>query len=223
MKVLIVEDERKVASLLRVGLSEHGFAVDVVHSGTAGLKSALKSTYDVIVLDVLLPGMNGFEVLAKLRENKNTTPVLLLTALGEVQDKIKGLNLGGDDYLTKPFDFDELLARINALVRRSGVNTDEVLSAGNLVLDKKTHRVKRDGRDVELTTKEFQLLVFLLEHKNQIITRAMISQHVWDIAFDTGTNVIDVYINYLRRKIDRDTDTKLIQTIRGIGYMLSDP
>lgn len=223
MKVLIVEDERKVASLLRIGLSEHGFVVDVVHSGNSGLTSAIKGGYDVIVLDVLLPGINGFEVLAKLRENRNTTPVLLLTALGEVQDKIKGLNLGGDDYLTKPFDFDELLARINALVRRSGVNTDEMLSAGDLVLDKKTHRVKRDGKDIELTTKEFQLLVFLLEHKNQVITRAMISQHVWDIAFDTGTNVIEVYINYLRRKIDRDTDTKLIQTIRGVGYMLSDP
>jgi heavy metal response regulator len=223
MRILVVEDERKVADFVSRGLSEAGHAVDVEYDGLQGLRRAGSESYDLIILDVMLPGMDGFDILEQLRSEGCPSRVLLLTALEQTQDKIRGLNLGADDYLTKPFDFEELIARINALLRRGVQVQHDRYEVGDLALDIRTQVVTRGGRRIELTHREFMLLRYLFENRDQVITRTMIARQVWNLGYETGTNVIDVYINYLRRKIDDGFDRKLIQTVRGQGYRFGDP
>jgi len=221
--ILIVEDEKKVASFLQRGLAAEHYEVDVVHDGDAGLERALETDYDLVVLDVMLPGRDGLAVLRELRARRRLVPVLLLTARGGVADKVSGLDLGADDYLTKPFAFEELLARVRALLRRGAPATPPTLSCADLVLDPATHNVTRADRKIELTAREYALLEFFLRNTGRVLSRAVIAQRVWGLHFDTLTNVIDVYVNYLRRKIDTDSEPKLLHTVRGTGYVLRAP
>jgi heavy metal response regulator len=220
MRILLVEDDRKVASFIRKGLSEEGYAVDVAHDGEAGLFMGLDRLHDVIVLDVMLPGKPGFQVLRELRQAKVTTPVLLLTARDAVEDKVQGLDAGADDYLTKPFAFAELLARVRALLRRGKAAQAPALQVADLILDPAARTVKRGGGTIPLTNREFALLEYFLRNPGRVLTRTMIAEHVWDYSFDAGTNVIDVYVNYLRKKVDAGRELKLIHTVRGVGYVL---
>jgi len=220
MKILIVEDEKKIASFIKRGLTEEGYIVNTAYDGLEALNATLKNEYDLIVLDIMLPKMDGIELCLSLRKNNFKNPILMLTAKDQLEDKIKGLDSGADDYLTKPFAFEELLARIRALLRKSNNQISNILKVEDLEMDLITHKVKRGDKEIALTLKEFTLLEFLMRHPNQIITRNMIAEHVWDINFDTGTNIIDVYINYLRKKIDTEGKKKLIHTIRGRGYMI---
>jgi heavy metal response regulator len=220
MRILLVEDDRKVASFIRKGLTEEGYAVDVAHDGEAGLFMGLDRLHDVIVLDVMLPGKPGFQVLRELRQAKVTTPVLLLTARDAVEDKVQGLDAGADDYLTKPFAFVELLARVRALLRRGKAAQAPALQVADLILDPATRTVKRGGGTIPLTNREFALLEYFLRNPGRVLTRTMIAEHVWDYSFDAGTNVIDVYVNYLRKKVDAGREPKLIHTVRGVGYVL---
>jgi heavy metal response regulator len=222
MRILLVEDEKKVASFIRRGLEAEGHPVDVVHDGDAALARALEEDYALLVLDVMLPGRDGLSVLRALRASGRRTPVLLLTARGAVADKVAGLDGGADDYLAKPFEFAELLARVRALLRRGG-SAPTVLTVADLTLDPATRTVTRGGRRIELTAREHALLDYLLRNTGRVLSRAMIAQHVWGVSFDTFTNVIDVYVNYLRRKIDADFQPKLIHTVRGAGYVLREP
>ncbi|MBI2842352.1 MAG: response regulator transcription factor [Armatimonadetes bacterium] len=220
MRVLLVEDEEKVASFIRNGLREEGYAVDVVYDGQDGLDMAESFDYDVIVLDLMLPGRSGLDVLTKLRQDRITTPVMVLTAKDSIQDKVKGLDSGCDDYLTKPFSFDEFLARMRALLRRCHDRSATNLVVADLVLDPVSHKATRDGKPLNLTAKEYALLEYLMRNAGRVISRAQIAEHVWDISFDTFTNVIDVHINHLRRKVDGEYEKKLIQTVRGMGYTI---
>ena len=220
MRILLVEDDRKVASFIRKGLTEEGYAVDVAHDGEAGLFMGLDRLHDVIVLDVMLPGKPGFQVLRELRQAKVTTPVLLLTARDAVEDKVQGLDAGADDYLTKPFAFAELLARVRALLRRGKAAQAPALQVADLILDPAARTVKRGGGTIPLTNREFALLEYFLRNPGRVLTRTMIAEHVWDYSFDAGTNVIDVYVNYLRKKVDAGREPKLIHTVRGVGYVL---
>ena len=220
MRILLVEDERKVASFIRKGLTEEGYAVDLAHDGDTGLLMGLDRLHDVIVLDVMLPRKPGFQVLRELRQAKVVTPVLLLTARDAVEDKVQGLDAGADDYLTKPFAFAELLARVRALLRRGAAAQAPVLQAADLILEPATRTVKRGGEAIALTNREFALLEYFLRNPGRVLTRTMIAEHVWDYSFDAGTNVIDVYVNYLRKKIDAGREPKLIHTVRGVGYVL---
>ncbi len=220
MRILLVEDDRKVASFIRKGLTEEGYAVDVAHDGEAGLFMGLDRLHDVIVLDVMLPGKPGFQVLRELRQAKVITPVLLLTARDAVEDKVQGLDAGADDYLTKPFAFAELLARVRALLRRGKAAQAATLQAADLTLDPAARTVKRGGETIPLTNREFALLEYFLRNPGRVLTRTMIAEHVWDYSFDAGTNVIDVYVNYLRKKVDAGREPKLIHTVRGVGYVL---
>lgn len=224
MKVLIVEDEIKLGNILYQGLREQGMTVDVARDGSKGLELALANPYDAVVLDVMLPQKNGFEVLRELRATGSRMPVLMLTARSGVEDRVKGLDLGADDYLPKPFSFKELLARIRAITRRPNVEPQTVLKVGDLELNPQQHEVRRAGQPIELTAREFTLLEFLLRRKEAVVTRAMILDHVWDADFEGegGSNVVEVYINYLRRKIDNPFPRKLIHTIRGTGYILQE-
>lgn len=222
MNVLVIEDESKVADFIAKGLQEIGFSVHVATSAASGERLISEHVYDVIILDIMLPDKDGFSVLQSVREKGVDAKVLMLTALDQLENKVRGLNLGADDYLTKPFDFEELSARINALLRRGRYEEKEVLTAGDIVLERNTQKVTRAGKLIELTRREFMLLEYLLLHKNEVVTRTMIAQHVWNLGFETGTNVIDVYINYLRRKIDYGFSTRLIRTVRNRGYMLQD-
>ena len=219
MRLLIVEDEPKTGSYLRKGLTESGFTVDLARTGSDGLAMAIEHEYDLIVLDVMLPGLDGWQILAKLRERKQT-PVLFLTARDDVADRVKGLELGADDYLVKPFAFSELLARIRTLLRRGAVREIETMHVADLDIDVLKRRVTRAGVRIDLTAKEFGLLEYLLRNKNRVISRAEISEKVWDASFDTSTNVIDVYINFLRKKIDKEFPTKIIHTMVGMGYII---
>lgn len=222
MKLLLVEDDAETASYVRQGLAELGHACDHVSSGLDGLTAALTETYDAIVLDRNLPQMDGLTVLRALRAEKAQAPVLLLSALGQVDDRIAGLNAGADDYLSKPFSFQELIARLNALVRR-GTRKDAAepsISVGDLKLDLLTRVATRGGRRIDLLTKEFQLLEYLMRHAGQVVTRAMLLEAIWDYSFIPGTNVIDVHISRLRSKIDAAGERPMIQTIRGAGYRL---
>lgn len=223
MRVLVIEDEVKMASLLERGLKEEGMAVDVVHDGEDGFIQALQFPYDVIILDLMLPSMGGLEVCRRLRENQIHTPILILTARDDLETRVQGLDLGADDYLTKPFAFVELVARIRALIRRSRQDISPVLRVADLVLDPVARKVTRGSKEIVLTAKEFALLECLMQNPNRVLSRTVLSEKVWDLSFDTMTNVIDVYINYLRNKIDRDFELKLIHTIRGAGYMLKEP
>ena len=220
MRLLVVEDEKKVARFIKKGLEEEGHAVDLAFDGEEGLAMALEQVHDLIILDIALPKMDGLQVLKKLRKGKVPAPVLLLTVRATIEDKVLGLDSGADDYLTKPFAFQELLARIRALLRRKAEAGPPLVQVEDLVLDPARHLVTRGGERVDLTSKEFALLEYLMRNAGRVLTRAMISEHVWDYDFDTETNIIDVYVNYLRRKIDSGREKKLIHTVRGSGYVL---
>lgn len=222
MHILVVEDEKKVASFIKRGLEAANYTVDVEHDGKAGLRRLLEGGFDLVILDVMLPVLDGFNVMKQIRQERISVPILLLTARVTVADRVSGLDLGADDYLTKPFAFEELLARVRALLRRGAPAAPLVLTAADLRLDPVTHEVSRGNRRIELTPKEFALLEFLLRRRDQILSRAVIAQHVWGVDYDTFTNVIDVYVNYLRKKIDDDFDVKLIHTVRGVGYVLKE-
>src|SRR5262245_3009349 len=220
MRILLVEDDAKLAAVLRQGLKEEGFGVDVSKDGSDGLAMALSSNYDALLLDVMLPRRNGFMVLRELRKRGSGIPVLILTARSSVEDRVHGLNLGADDYLPKPFDFQEQLARLRAITRRPAIEPRTVLSAADLELDAASRVVKRAGRRIDLTTKEFALLEYLLRKKGIVVTRGMILDHVWDLDYHGRSNLVEVYINGLRRKIDQEFEPKLIHTVRGAGYVL---
>jgi heavy metal response regulator len=220
VRILIVEDEKKVAGFIKKGLEEETYAVDVAYDGEEGFHLAAMNEYDMIILDLMLPKMDGLEVLTQLRDKKVSTPILLLTAKDAVEDKVAGLNKGADDYLTKPFAFSELLARIRSLLRRGQVETQTELKVGDLCLDMVSHKVSREGEEIELTGKEYSLLEYFMRNEGKVLTRTMIAEHVWDYNFDTFTNVIDVYVNHLRKKIDKKYPAKLLHTLRGVGYVM---
>ncbi|HEY5041143.1 MAG TPA: response regulator transcription factor [Verrucomicrobiae bacterium] len=220
MRVLVVEDERKTASFVRKALQAESFAVDVMANGEDALLAAAGTPFDVIILDIMLPGRDGLSVLRLLRERKNTTPVLLLSARGEVNERVEGLNAGADDYLPKPFELSELVARVRALTRRGGENKSTTLDAADLTLDTLTRKAQRGGTEIELTAREYRLLEFLMRSAGQLCGRMMILEKVWDYDFDPGTNLVDVYVRRLREKIDASFEPKLIHTVRGSGYVL---
>lgn len=222
MRILIVEDEVKVVDFLRMGLNEAGYEVDVAFDGQMGLRLALSKQFDLILLDVILPVINGFEVCRKIREKDVAVPVLMLTALGTTDDKLDGFNSGADDYLLKPFEFAELLARIKALSKRSsaGYMAGSSLIVADLELDLNKKTARRGDTIIELTAKEYGLLEYLMRNKGRVVSRSDIAEKVWEITFDTGTNIVDVYINLLRKKIDRNFEPKLIQTRIGLGYTI---
>jgi two-component system copper resistance phosphate regulon response regulator CusR len=221
MRLLVIEDEKKAGEYLKKGLDESGFTVDVVANGIDGLHQALEEAYDLIVLDVMLPGMDGWEILRRLRARKDT-PVLLLTAIDELEERVRGLELGGDDYLVKPFAFVELLARIRTLLRRGPPRDIEHFSIGDLEIDAVRRRVRRGGQRIELTPKEFSLLQLLARRRGEVLSRTQIASYVWDMNFDSDTNVVEVAIRRLRAKIDDGHDAKLIHTVRGMGYVLDE-
>lgn len=220
MKILVIEDEPKVASFIKKGLEESSYEVEVAYDGPSGRRKALEENFNLIILDVNLPLLNGVELCKQVRKSKDT-PILMLTALGTLEDKVSGLDSGADDYLLKPFEFQELLARIRALSRRNNdtIQQSEIQIA-DLVLDIKTKTVKRGGKIIDLTVKEYRLLEYLVLNKGKVISRTNIAEQVWGLNFDTGTNIIDVYINYLRKKVDKDYQPKLIHTLIGMGYIL---
>jgi len=223
MRILFVEDDKGIVRFVKKGLIENSYAVDVAFDGEEGLSLALHRNYDLIILDILLPEMDGREALRRLRKMEIQTPVIFLTAKDSENDIVRGLNLGADDYITKPFSFNELLARIRALLRRGKmVSPPSVLQIANLTLDVEGHRVLRDKMKIELTPKEYALLEFLMRHPGQIITRTMIAEKVWDYHFDSGTNIIDVHVSHLRNKIDKDFEPKLLHTVKGVGYVLEE-
>ena len=224
MRVLIVEDEVKMAGLLRRAFEEEGYAVDVAADGREGLWLGTENAYDAVVLDVMLPRLDGFAVCRGLREAGRWSPVLMLTARDGVDDRVAGLDAGADDYLTKPFSLAELLARIRALIRRGAVERPSVLRVGDLTLDPASKAVARDGTPVELTAKELALLEYLMRHAGEVLSRTRLIEHVWDFAYEGDSNVVDVYVRYLRNKIDRPFGRDSIETVRGLGYRLrSDP
>ena len=222
MRILIVEDEKKVAKFVQRGLEEERYSVDVANDGERGEFLGSTQEYDLIVLDILLPRKDGMKVLKELRSKQVKVPVLMLTAKSSTVDKVEGLDSGADDYLTKPFAFEELLARVRSLLRRGTIEKLAVLRVADLELDTISHKAQRGGKPIELTSKEYALLEYLLRNKNRVLTRTVITEHIWNYNFDTGTNVIDVYVNHLRSKIDDDFKKKLIHTIRGVGYVLKD-
>ncbi len=223
MRLLLVEDERKLAAFIKKGLERQcGYAVDVVYDGEEGLLHALTYEYDLIILDIMLPKKDGLNVLRELRRRRIRSSILLLTAKDSVESKVAGLDSGADDYLTKPFDLRELAARIRALLRRGGEGKSPILIADDLVLDPATRLAKRGPRELKLTAREFSLLEYLMRNKNRVLTRAQIADHVWSGSFEGSSNIVDVYINYLRAKIDQGAARKLIHTVWGVGYLLRD-
>lgn len=220
MRILAIEDEKKIATFIKRGLKEEGYIVDNAYDGEEGHFMATTNDYDLIILDLMIPKMDGLTLCRKLREQKVATPVIMLTAKDDTKDKVAGLDSGADDYITKPFAFEELLARTRAHLRKKTDQTPTRFQVDDLTLDLLTHKAERAGKEIVLTTKEYTLLEYLMRNAGTIITRTMISEHVWDIHFDVSTNVIDVYINYLRSKIDNGHKKKLIQTVRGRGYIL---
>jgi DNA-binding response OmpR family regulator len=223
MKILVIEDEVKVASFLKKGLEQSGYEVDVAADGEDGCERFRTNDYSLVLLDLMLPKKSGLEAIPMIRDRKPAVPIIAVTAKGSVEDRVQGLNLGCDDYLVKPFSFAELLARVRAQLRRGTVLGMTELRAADLVLDPLKRRVSRGGKVIELSNKEFSLLEYLLRNKDQIVTRNMIIENVWDASFDKFTNVVDVYINYLRNKVDRGYEPRLIQTVRGVGYTLRSP
>jgi two-component system, OmpR family, copper resistance phosphate regulon response regulator CusR len=221
MRILIVDDEAKTASFLSKGLSEEGFETAVANNGEDGLHLASTEDYDLVILDVMMPGMDGWEVIKKLRQIKET-PVLFLTARDRIDDRVKGLNLGADDYLIKPFAIPELLARVRSIIRRGKATVVETLSIADLDVDPLKRRVSRGGERILLTAKEYALLLFFLRRQGEVLSRSLIAQQVWDMHFDSGTNVVDVAVRRLRAKIDDKFEKKLIHGVRGVGYLLSD-
>jgi DNA-binding response OmpR family regulator len=221
MRILVVEDEPGIASFIRQGLTEAGHAVDLVGNGREGLDYALAADYDVLVLDIMLPQMDGLALLSELRRRGDKTPTLMLTARDTVDDRVKGLDAGADDYLVKPFAFPELLARVRALLRRPPLQVGTILQVGDLEMDTAKREVQRNGRLIELSPREYAVLEYLMRHPDQVLTRTQIGEHVWNFDFFNESNVVDVYVGYLRRKLDRDSDVSLIDTIRGVGYRIS--
>ncbi|BDU50210.1 response regulator [Haliovirga abyssi] len=222
MRILVVEDEKNIAEYLKKGLQESGYVVDTVFDGEEAVYMASIYEYDLILLDVMIPKLDGVGVIKELRKNKNSSYVIMVTAKDKIEDRVKGLDAGADDYITKPFAFAELLARIRAVLRRGSDDKENILKVKNLEMDLVKREVKREGKLIELTSREFSLLEYFLRNKNMVLTRIMISERVWDIDFITETNVVDVYINHLRKKIDNNFKDKLIHTIRGVGYILKD-
>lgn len=227
MNILVIEDEQKVASFLKNGLEEQGYAVDVAYDGYTGEKLAMSKTYHIILLDVIIPVTNGIDLCKKIKSFGADIPILMLTALGTTDDKVAGLDSGADDYLVKPFEFKELLARIRALSKRSQLRQQSayaanVLKVADLTLDLDKKVAVRGGRTISLTAKEFSLLEYLIRNKGKVVSRPAIAEHVWDVTFDTGTNVVEVYVNILRKKIDKDFADKLIQTRIGLGYVIKE-
>ena len=222
MRILIVEDEKKIANFIKRGLEEEQYEVHTAADGEEGLRLALEKTFDLIVLDWMLPKMDGLSLLKDLRAKKIMTPVLMLTAKDTVEDIVAGLDSGSDDYLTKPFAFPELLARVRALARRSEQERGAQISFADMRLDPVTHKVWRNDQEIDVTGKEYDLLEYFMRNPNQVVTRTMIAEHCWDYTFDTFTNIIDVYVNYLRKKVDRQADKKLIHTVRGVGYVFKE-
>ena len=224
ISILLVEDEKKIAETLKKGLEEQQYAVTLAYDGAIARKLFDSHDYDFIIADINLPGMNGYELLKYVRSTNQQVPVLMLTALGSTEDKIEGFNKGADDYIVKPFDFAELVVRIRALLKRTqSVHTiGKNIRVNDLVINLDSKEVSRAGNPIQLTAKEFQLLEYMIKNKNRVVSRADIALNVWDIDFDTGTNVIDVYVNFLRKKIDRDYDQKLIHTQVGMGYVLKE-
>ena len=225
IKILIVEDEIKIANSLKQGLEELQYKVDIAYDGLIGQKLFLSNSYDIVLLDLNLPGINGLDLCRIIRQYDQKIPVLMLTAFGSTDDKVQGFDMGADDYLVKPFDFKELLARLNALLRRADIVPDtkgKQLSIADLQMDLERKQVTRSGKQIKLTAKEFQLLEYLLRNKNKVVSRGDIAESVWELDFDTGTNIIDVYVNYLRRKIDREHARKLIHTQVGFGYVMKE-
>lgn len=220
MRILIVEDEPKVASFIRRALEEERYAVDVCSDGIQGRDLASEVNYDLVILDLMLPGLPGLDVLKELRSGRVKTPILILTARSEVDQRVNGLDAGADDYLTKPFAIEELLARARALLRRAGGEPSGIVQVDDLILNPVTHDVTRGGQRIDLTSKEYALLEYMMRNAGRVLTRTMIAEHVWNLDFDTFTNVIDVYIRYLRNKIDRGRTRGLIHTVRGSGYTL---
>lgn len=220
MKILIIEDEPKTGDYLRQGLTEAGFVADLARTGTDGLHLAIEGDYDLAIVDIMLPGLDGWQILEALRKSGSSLPILFLTARDAVEDRVQGLELGADDYLVKPFAFAELLARVRALARRGKVPVVETLKAGDLEMDLMRRRVRRDGRRIDLTPKEFALLELLLRRQGEVLPRSLIASLVWDMNFDSDTNVVEVAVRRLRAKIDDPFENKLIQTVRGMGYVL---
>jgi DNA-binding response OmpR family regulator len=224
-KILVVEDEKKIADTLKLGLEEHGFDVEVAYDGKIGYQIFLLHPFDLVILDINLPGMNGYDLCKAIRSQQEHLPVIMLTSMSSLDNKVEGYDAGADDYLTKPFEFRELLLKIRVLLRRT---TNDVLPVGNILkaadleMNLDTRIVTRSGKTINLTAKEFQLLEYLLRNKNRVVSRADLSLNVWDADFNSNTNVIDVYISYLRNKVDRDFDYKLIQTYIGMGYILKE-
>lgn len=221
MRILVVEDEKKIASFIAKGLREEQYAVDLAYDANTALTNIAVYDYNIIITDIMMPGMNGIEFIKKLRNSQNTTPILILTAKDKLDDKIFGLDAGADDYLTKPFAFAELMARIRALQRRPS-NVLEKLEIADLVMEPSTHTVTRAGKKFELTPKEYSLLEFLLRNKGRVVTRTSIIEHVWDMHFDSDTNLVDVFISYLRKKIESGSKSQLIHSVRGVGYILEE-
>ena len=220
MKILVVEDEKKVAGFIKRGLEEEGYKITVTHDGADGLKQALEGEHSLLILDVMLPKKDGLTVVKELRAAGKRIPVLILTAKASTEDVVAGLDAGSDDYLTKPFAFSELTARVRALLRREGKDRGAEITFADLRLDPVSHKVWRGKTEIELTAKEYGLLEYLMRNTNTVLSRAMIADHVWDYAFDSFTNIIDVYVNYLRKKVDKDFPVKLIHTVRGQGYVM---
>src|SRR5215216_5958197 len=221
MRILLVEDEEKVSRFITRGLEAERFAIDAVYDGTSGLEYAITYSYDLIILDLMLPGLSGTEVLHRIRRTNNDVPILILTARDAVKDKVENFEAGADDYLTKPFAFAELLVRVKALLRRGPVTRSSVLRVGDLELDRLSQQVKKAGKRVELTSKEYALLEYLMAHAGQVLSRTMIIEHVWDQSFDGVTNIVDVYVRHLRNKVDDTSEPKLIRTVRGVGYVIA--
>ncbi len=223
MHILLVEDEKKVAQFITRALMEEGHTVDIAHDGAKGLEIAQSGNHDLMILDVMLPKMSGLELINTLRKNRNTTPTLMLTAKTSTDDKVAGLDSGADDYLTKPFAVEELLARVRSLLRRGGMgDKTTTLTMADLELDLVTHKARRGKRNIELTVKEYALLEYLMRNHGRVVSRSSISEHIWNYTFDTGTNIIDVYVNHLRNKIDEKDETRLIHTVRGVGYVMKE-
>lgn len=217
--IFLVEDEQRVAAFIQKALEENNYGVDVVGNGAEAVKQFSNKPYDLIILDILLPHLNGVEVCRHIRQKDKNIPILMLTALSSIDDKVNGLNTGADDYLVKPFHFKELLARIEALLRRKKADADNIITLGDITLDPHSNTADRAGRKITLTTKEFALLELLMRNNNKILSRQIIAKKVWGIEFDTGTNVVDVYVNYLRNKVEKGFNTKYIHTVIGKGYI----
>lgn len=222
MRILVVEDERKVASFIKRGLEEERYIVETASDGEEGLRLAMENEFDALVLDVMLPKLDGYSIVRALRAEGRATPILMLTARGTMEDRVQGLDLGADDYLTKPFHFEELAARLRSILRRSSTEKTTRLQVGDLELDLVTHFAYREGKEIELTTKEYALLEYLLRNRGRILSRSMIMQHVWKHNFDPESNIIDVYIKRLRQKIERPEQPQIIQSIRGVGYRVKE-